>query len=567
MNKDFKTAENAQLKKHVINFSVVTVMAITMFFIVSSFLQNNFYLSYTSNDAIIIIDEQLLSENIDFSYHIKDHTEDIETVFTSQIQKSDINAIGEKYLTIYTPNLQCEAFEILINDKSIAVGGDIKEYNSSLWTKNYSYTIEASLFDREINELKIIQYSRYMSGGLGNPLIIDGYSRSIKLKNYKSFDIKQGVFGISIILFLIIVLMMFLFKSKRKKYLIVIVSLSVMMIGYIEYFELTHLSLDFLLFKKIIVSSNLLAAGMGTLFFRHIFKKEKFNRLFISIYSLIVLIPTIAVNNMVSYKSLYTVLTFIMIPMILYWIYLSVVNLKKYAEAKLMLTLAGTSVVYILVWNISEVMQYSYMDSVTVVIMPSFMIVALTIIFIDMHELQVNIETTHKKSIIDNLTGLYNVEFMKNIILEMEPPVAFAVYDIDDFKTINDSFGHITGDEALIHMSKVITSLLREGDILGRYGGDEFILLLNQNSAESVNSILERIRKEVETTPFIYQGEHIKMTISLGYYISYEKEDFKSMLEKADYALYQAKHKGKNNTVLYTAVQKKLTSKSFKLIK
>ncbi len=551
MNQDFKSAEKVHLKKYIINFSVFLIIAITVYFVMAAIAQSQLYSTATSDNIITIRNEDLKSGDIDFNYSIKSKNDNIKTTYTADILRSDIEKLNDDFVTIFLPSMQCEAFIIYINEKIIAVEGDITKYNSNVWTKNYSYTIDSTLFDKDISKLKVVQFSRYLRGGLANPFIIDGYASSLSIKDYKAFDIRHGIFGISIFLLLLIILMLFLFKEKRSKYYLLLVSLIFMMIGYSEYFELSYLPFDFLLFKKITVSSNFIVAGLGTVVYRHLYNKNKYNILFMTIYSAIILIPAFLVKDMVTYKAIYTILTYLIIPLILYWVYSSIINLKKYTNAKTLLTLAVSSVLYIIVWIISELAENIYMDTVTVVIMPSFMIVALTLIFIDLHELQVNIAETHKKTIIDGLTKLYNAEFMANIIKDMDPPIAFTVLDLDDFKNINDSYGHIAGDGALKLMANIVSELLRDGDIFGRYGGDEFILILNQHSTESVKNILERIRKKVESTPLTYQESKIYMTISLGYYITYDKEDFTSMLEKADTALYQAKNKGKNTIVEY----------------
>ena len=87
---------------------------------------------------------------------------------------------------------------------------------------------------------------------------------------------------------------------------------------------------------------------------------------------------------------------------------------------------------------------------------------------------------------------------MKEIVKNTQPPFTFIVFDIDDFKMTNDTHGHLAGDETLINISREISHLLRDGDILCRYGGDEFILIIKTSSEESVRCILERIRNKVE---------------------------------------------------------------------
>lgn len=558
MKKNLQIAENVQFKKHLINFSVSLIILLTSFFITSSFLQKTVYENFTSENALFILDTQIIGENHDFSYYIKNKNDDIKTEFTALIKEKDISKIDDDFITIFTPKMQCEAFELYVNGINIAVEGDIVDYNSNIWAQKYCYTVDSNLFNQKINELKIVQYSRYMSGGLGLPFIIDGYHSSIMLRNFKTIDIYQAIYGISAFMLLLVMLVISLFAEKRKYYLVILASIIFLMIGYIEYFQINHLGMDYLLFKKIIVSSELLAIGIGTVFFRKVFDKTKHSSLFLLCYSTMILVPTFFAVDMITYKTIYTVLTFAVVPLLLYWGYLAIKNYKKNTHSKLLLALAAACVFYTMVWNIGEITKVTYLDSIVVVIMPAYIITVLALILIDFHELRMNMAASnkkftkaYKKSIVDGLTNLYNAEHMKDIITNTDAPFAFVVYDIDNFKKTNDTYGHLAGDEALIKISEEISKLLRDGDVLSRYGGDEFILLLKLSSAKSVEAILERIRKHIEDFTIEFDGQTLYMTISIGYYIANEKQKYKDMLYKADRALYHAKNEGKNRIISF----------------
>jgi diguanylate cyclase (GGDEF)-like protein len=223
-----------------------------------------------------------------------------------------------------------------------------------------------------------------------------------------------------------------------------------------------------------------------------------------------------------------------------------------------MLALSSVALIYMIVFNIVETTMFAYMDSVTIVILPAFIITVLTLVIIDFHELRMTVDASnkkltsaYKKSILDGLTQLYNAQYTKEIVKSTPPPFTFIVLDIDDFKMTNDTHGHPAGDEVLVNISREISHLLRDGDILCRYGGDEFILIIKTASKESLLCILERIRDKVEKYAFDFEGTPINVTISIGYYFVAQKEDYKSMLLKADKALYKAKKQGKNQIISY----------------
>ena len=558
MDQNIKIAENLHFRKRLINFSVVLIIFLSLFFMISSLLQQKIFTKMSSDESIILYNSQIQGESGDFSYYIKNKSDGLISKYSTQISKSDIERIGEDYVTIFTPKMQCEAFELYINDHLFAAEGDIENLNSSIWVHHYFYTVDTKHFDRESNDLRIVEYSRYLSGGLALPFIIDGYNKSLSLRNYDSFNINQAMYGIAIFILILLILVISLFAKKRRMYIVMIVSMAFLMMGYTEYFPINYIAFDFLIFKKIVVSSNLLAVGFGTVFFRIAFNKTRHASIFILCYSLFVIIPALLSTNMPTYKTVYTIQAFAVVPLFVYWAYLSFANYKKYAHSKVMLALSIVTLFYMLIYNIIEIMTIAYMDSVTVVIMPIFIIVVLTMVIIDFHELRMNVDDSnkklthaYKKSILDGLTQLYNAEYMKEIAINAQPPFTFVVLDIDDFKKANDTYGHLAGDEVLVNISSKISHLLRDGDILCRYGGDEFILILKAASEESVKCILERIRKKVEKYTFEFEGALVSNTISMGFYISQEKEDYKSMLLKADKALYQAKKQGKNQVISF----------------
>ena len=125
------------------------------------------------------------------------------------------------------------------------------------------------------------------------------------------------------------------------------------------------------------------------------------------------------------------------------------------------------------------------------------------------------------------------------------------MFDIDNFKKINDTYGHQFGDEVLVQVSKIILSSLRNTDFSFRYGGEEILAVLTNSSSEQALIPIERIRIKIENYPFKFDGQDIKVTISAG--ISSTKEEISSaeqLTKTADEALYKAKHSGKNKVIL-----------------
>lgn len=152
----------------------------------------------------------------------------------------------------------------------------------------------------------------------------------------------------------------------------------------------------------------------------------------------------------------------------------------------------------------------------------------------------------------DAVCGIFNRQFAYKLLKEtlQQPQSSFSLVmlDIDDFKKINDTYGHLTGDMALKHVAAILQKTIRKGDVLGRYGGDEFILGLNDTVQKDVTVTGERFRQEIANLPLILpEGQNLLLTVSLGVTAYIINDTLDSLIQRADKALYAAKEKGKNS--------------------
>jgi diguanylate cyclase len=128
--------------------------------------------------------------------------------------------------------------------------------------------------------------------------------------------------------------------------------------------------------------------------------------------------------------------------------------------------------------------------------------------------------------------------------------LCIAIIDIDNFKALNDSLGHQVGDRALQHVANIVTQTLRPSDRVGRFGGEEFLLLLPDTALTQSAPVLARIKRELAARPLMEAGEHVRITFSGGVAERIAREPQDAVVARADAALYQAKHAGKNRTAL-----------------
>ena len=163
-------------------------------------------------------------------------------------------------------------------------------------------------------------------------------------------------------------------------------------------------------------------------------------------------------------------------------------------------------------------------------------------------------ETKKNELIIENLSDpILKISNKKHIIVELERLVKLSkrydytigviFFDIDNFKAINEKYGHIVADDLLVELSELIKKDIRESDLFGRWGGDEFVLISGYSSAESTILLAEKISKKINSNLWKCK---INLTISMGLSFYEESDDSYSLLERADSKMLEAKHSGKN---------------------
>jgi diguanylate cyclase (GGDEF)-like protein len=163
---------------------------------------------------------------------------------------------------------------------------------------------------------------------------------------------------------------------------------------------------------------------------------------------------------------------------------------------------------------------------------------------------------------IDGLTSVLNRRGLEDAAVKMQDickrinlSMAVLLIDIDHFKKVNDTYGHLAGDDVLKHLASVVAGILRSSDVLGRYGGEEFCAFLPNTTESDAIGLAERIRAGVEASPLKLNLENIKITVSIGVADSVRAGyDFKGLVATADSAMYGAKNSGRNRVMSYTQI-------------
>ena len=161
------------------------------------------------------------------------------------------------------------------------------------------------------------------------------------------------------------------------------------------------------------------------------------------------------------------------------------------------------------------------------------------------------------RALTDSLTRLPNREAYEEAAARevqrwqrYQRPLCLAVCDIDLFKSVNDSYGHVAGDEVLRQVAELLKQRLRGTDFLARYGGEEFVLLLPETERDEAVQVMQSVCELIELSPIQFENKRIGMTISIGVADFRGKDILQSAFTRADRALYQAKMNGRNRVEL-----------------
>ena len=167
-------------------------------------------------------------------------------------------------------------------------------------------------------------------------------------------------------------------------------------------------------------------------------------------------------------------------------------------------------------------------------------------------QLSTQVETLERDSNLDSLTKVFNRRALSTHLdricshKDIKYELHVLILDIDDFKFINDTYGHVAGDKILIFIANILKKTLRDGDKIFRYGGEEFIIVLNRIDAIHFKTIATRLLELISKNKLIYKGEGLNVTVSMGSTVYTKNDTPDTLIARADKALYRAKANGKN---------------------
>ena len=447
---------------------------------------------------------------------------------------------------------------IIFNDITLGESGDFKEGDSNLWNGLFVYAIDSSLL-QDLNTLKIETVASYRTGLSSTPILIMPMSQAMALKSRMSFFGEQNnTVMIGFIYFSSIITFIFYLINGYRNRTYLLISMATFLTGiyYSNYLSFTMVGISYLMYKKIIMTSLYVSIACYTYVIGRYFKKNWLDYLGHVTITGALLIAVVS-QDMVLYKQLYSLWYLIILIDIAAWIYVCVQMIKESDIAYIFLISFLTLICYGGITVFMDLMGAYFSFNSPVVAISVLSLIPLLLIYESLNEKEEMLINEKKmreeeitNSLTDNLTGIWNQRYMQMMFNENVGHYVMVLLDIDNFKRINDTYGHLAGDYILREVAQILRDHLRKSDVICRYGGDEFVMMMYECPLEQGYKIIDKLRKYIEHYPFEYEEIKIDLTISAGIIESTGDQVVELIFNDADTLLYKAKSNGKNSIAM-----------------
>ncbi|MBN2557616.1 MAG: diguanylate cyclase [Clostridia bacterium] len=478
--------------------------------------------------------------------------------YSTTVRGSDLSEIHGDNLHILVFRLNAQAYEVYFNGIHLGTSGDMESARSHIYNGIGNFVIHKE-YIKEVNTLTINTHSLYMIGLEQSPVGIVCCDTARKITEDVTFR-TQGMtmMGVGILILGIIITLMMIFLSEKKNHALIFFMLSVVFLSIysLEFMYIPHIAISYIWFRKIII-----LALFACIFFLGLSFSKYFNSrqsvILSSVLFGLVLLSALLVGNLVLFKQMYNVFVPAITFNFIIWIIVAAKQYKKMDEA------------VIFIWSFVNLLLLAAADSIQLLVLGGIMntsiimhvmifsLILISLFYIEMNKRNIKIRQEssqrshfYQQAITDQLTDTFNKKHVLALLSDETPPYTIAMIDIDSFKHVNDTYGHPAGDYILKHVSHRMKSEFRDTDIIGRYGGDEFIVILLGCSEKHAFDIMNRFRMHVEFDKISHDGRQIPVTLSIGIAYCDKKYEYEETIKRADEALYRAKETGRNRVSL-----------------
>lgn len=463
---------------------------------------------------------------------------------------------GNSYKVIIN-RLSDNAHAIYFNDVLIGSNGDFEKANSNLWNGIFAYDLSSKMLE-DTNTLRIDTYASYRSGLSTKSVYITASNQTNSILGTIRFygeQINTFMLGFIFLSSFITFFFYYLNGKSDPKYLYITIATILTAVYYCDYLTFNHVIIPYIIYKKITIGSLFIGASFYSYVISRYFDNKGIKLLghFMLIGTLCILIIS---TDLVFFKQLYTYWYFVLLANVFSWIFVSIKYIRKRFVAFIFLISFTAVGIYGGTVVLMDVFGSYFEFNSPVFYIVVFSVIPLLLVYEAIHEKEMLLlreknlrEKEFVNSITDSLTNTWNQRYMSMIFNDRLGSYSMALVDIDNFKGINDTFGHLAGDYILVNVAKLLKAAIREKDIVVRYGGDEFVVILKDCNLKESHRIMEKVRHGIEDYPFTYDGTNIKVSISIGLTAESETHNVEHVFNICDKLLYEAKANGKNSIV------------------
>lgn len=486
-------------------------------------------------------------------------------VYESDFGKVDVSD-DDEIIGVLIPRFASNGYMVYLNGVLIGQYGYPDHGTSNLWNSSAFLTFSSKLL-KDNNSLRIVSTAEYKTGLMTNQIYIMSYKAGVSFQNWFGFFnhiLVYAEIGILIISAAFMILMAILSREHRIIYFCMAIGMLSIGMYAIDYTPIVEMPFNYFYYKKIIMISFWTATMFYGFSIGRLFKFRLAIVVGIVGFIGIVLIALFS-KDMIQFRNAYKFWYISQFINVITWIVATARVYRSRIESRVFIIGLSVLGIYSAINMVMDISDGFFLMNSPILYMAVFSVIPLMIVYFDVlnrEELLRNEselrKTADNLANRDGLTDVYNKRYFEKIIKEFTPPYTLVIFDIDDFKYINDCYGHQAGDKTLIYLVNKIYQHMENEEILCRIGGDEFVMLLSV-PVEMAISKIEDFKRNLQQEPLYYLNSEINFTVSFGLYYVRGSEFVDKSIRYADKALYESKKKGKNQITVYqrTKIQKK----------
>lgn len=544
--------------------TMIVSLILAVIFLVSSL--GKFQSIVHSDDSKIILNNLINDDSkLPFEYHILAMDADRKEIYSMNIPDTSfykLSGSSEPYkLVMY--RIACNWYKVYFNGHLIGSYGNTADTNSIIWNSIADFSIDPHTIDKN-NTITIELYGQYEIGNLSFLPFITDMNEASRITGWLRFmtGFYTAAIGILLLCFLLLLLLSTMIEQKNLAYLCYSIATCLAALYICDSITIPYLNISLLNFKKLIYTAVYCSIATFSLAIHFHFNRRSPLIFALILYFLNLMIIIISSDTIVI-RKLAVICNIAILSNVLCWIYITITEKNKHQEAKILCIAA----IFFLLASFSDIIfmfartNSSFNFLCTNIFGALFFSIAIAVmIFNEYIKMHCNILTEkeqgkklYDKSIRDPMTGVFNKGYLTNTLNALNDMYTIIMIDADKFKSINDTYGHDSGDEVIHRIADTCCENVRNNDIVCREGGDEFVIILPACSENVGNNVAHAILDAFRRPFTLTNGTTLNMSLSIGVYCNRTGSvDPTTALHYADQAQYAVKQSGRNNVMCYS---------------